>query len=134
MNRYHYVIFVSLLSACTLAPIKEVASIKSEDPLPVASKFIITQAKKCWVREANWTKDEIKIKTIQNEDSNIIIVGRDNTDIPFQPFMEIRLSPINTGTEILIKEGSYAYNTYLNLANDLKRWFFGDSTCSKLAA
>jgi hypothetical protein len=134
VKNYLIVIFVFILSGCTLTPIKQVATIQSETPLPAVSNYLISQAQKCWVRKATWTKDEIRLETMQNQGSYFIIVGRDNSDIPFKPFMEIKLSTSITGTEILVKEGSYAYNTYLNLADDVKRWLHSDSSCSELSA
>lgn len=125
----------SILAACNLAPIKPTATHGAANNFPTTAKLMLELTDKCWNKPVRgWAQsDAIYGKAKRVENGLIIIIGRDNTDIPFMPFARIIVNNTSSGeASVVVEEGDVAYGLRYDVNRSVKEWLEGRRTCGDL--
>lgn len=130
-------ITVSLITSCSILPIKEagrfISPINTENTISSLEKLVL----ECWTKplEGFMGSDAIYGKQLRLENGLIVILGRDNHDIPFIPFAHITVKGNKFGNpEIVIQQGGVAYGVFYDVNKGVHDWFHNNQSCRSLGS
>jgi hypothetical protein len=134
-------IFLSLalcFAGCTtLAPPKQVESLRSTKPFMEIAELLNSQTKKCWKSEVGPLKDGIRIESNLSTQQNIATINGRRVNwgvgLAAEPFIIVKISSSGSETLVDILEGDFskgiAKSSRLEAGTHVAKWLAGDLEC-----
>jgi hypothetical protein len=122
-----------VLFGCVSAPKGETAKVKSNVSYAESINLLMEVVNKCWVRgvAGPFAGDAILARPGREGNEFSVILGRDNSDIPFMPFAKIVVKTAPDGSVYFsVSEGDVFFTNKWEVDKSIRSWIDGSSECT----